>query len=141
MKKEEYEKYIDPAEVNKIYENWAAEGKPTNNDKNYTLLWEYAIEASKACIGSIQRRYKCLVIQYDEKVLDTAIKVMKRLCKMEAPLKNIVSVAYLPALGTCFESKARQQDFEEEMSLLDFTGEDFVEDYQDLTYCSDYITL
>lgn len=112
MKKDEYNKYLDPEEFAKLYEEWSAAGKPTGNHPMYIQIFDGVTNAVKACIGSLQSRYHCCYQDYDEKVMDGTITVMGKLLKMNEPPRNIVSMSYLPVLGICCGPKALQSDWE-----------------------------
>lgn len=119
MRKVDYEKYIDPGEFRKLYEEWAAAGKPLGNDPLYLKIWCGVAESVKACIGALQVRYRCQYQDYDEKVLDGTALMIAKLQKMEDYPKNIVTMCYLPMLGICCGPKAMQADFENSMASLD----------------------
>ena len=123
MKKSDYEKYLDPKEFTRLYEEWAAAGKPQGNDPLYVRVWNGVTNAVKACIGALQARYHCQYQDYSEKVLDGTILVMTKLLKMEDTPKNIVNMCYLPVLGVCCGPKARQKDFENDMLSTDVPTE------------------
>lgn len=115
MKKSEYEKYIDPAAFEKLYNEWYAVGKPQGNNQLYTKIWNGVENAVKACIGALQNRYHCKYQDYNEKVIDGTILIMNKLIKMTDAPKNIVSLCYLPVLGICCGPKAIQSEFENNM--------------------------
>ena len=119
MKKEYYLKYIDPAEFKKLYEEWAAKGKPKGNNPLYVKVWDMVENSVKACIGTLQDRYHCKYQDYDEKVLDGTILIMNKLINMTDTPKNIVSMCYLPVLGICCSKKAIAQDRENNALSLD----------------------
>lgn len=119
MKKSDYEKYLDPKEFSKLYEEWAAKGKPQGNDPLYVKIWNATANAVKACIGSLQARYHCQYQDYDEKVLDGTILIMAKLLKMEDTPKNVINLSYLPVLGVCCGPKARKQEWENSMLSID----------------------
>lgn len=106
MRKDEYEKYINPDDFRKLYEEWSDAGKPAGNHRLYLKIWDGVTNAIKACIGALQSRYHCQYQNYDEKVLDGTITVMEKLLRMEEPPQNIVSMSYLPVLGICCGKKA-----------------------------------
>ena len=116
MKKSDYSKFINPEDFRKLYEEWAAAGKPTGNNQLYIKIWDGVTNAVKACIGSLQSRYHCEYQNYDEKVLDGTITVMEKLLKMNEPPRNIVSMSYLPVLGVCCGSKAINEE-KDDMAL------------------------
>lgn len=119
MKKSDYEKYLDPKEFTKLYEEWVEKGKPTGNDPLYLKVWNGVTESVKACIGALQKRYRCKYQDYNEKVLDGTALIITRLLKMEDIPKNIINFAYLPVLGVVAGPKAMQSDFENSMASLD----------------------
>ena len=123
MKKAEYLKYVDPDDFRKLYEEWAAAGKPLGNDPLYLKIWDGVTNAVKACIGSLQTRYHCQYQDYDEKVLDGTALMIAKLQKMEDYPKNIVTMCYLPMLGICCGPKAMQADFENSMLSTDIPTE------------------
>lgn len=106
MKKCDYEKYINPSDFRKLYEEWADTGKPTGNHPLYLQIWDGVTNAVKACIGALQSRYHCQYQDYTDKVLDGTITVMEKLSKMTDTPRNIVSMSYLPVLGICCGQKA-----------------------------------
>lgn len=112
MRKDEYNKYINPDDFRKLYEKWTAVGKPTDNHPLYLQIWDGVTNAVKACIGSLQSRYHCQYQDYDTKVLDGTIVIMEKLLKMNEPPRNIVNMAFLPVLGVCCGKKALQSDWE-----------------------------
>ena len=99
MKKEHYLKYIDSTEFKKLYEEWAAKGKPKGNNPLYVKVWEMVENSVKACIDALQNRYHCQYQDYDEKVLDSTILIMNKLINMTDTPKNIVSKFLHPLLG------------------------------------------
>lgn len=115
MKKSEYSKYINPEDFAKLYEEWAAAGKPDGNHPLFIKIWSGVENAVKACIGSLQTRYCCKYQDYEEKVMDSTILIVKKLKNMEDYPKNIVTLSYLPTLGVCCNKKAIQYDFENNM--------------------------
>lgn len=115
MKKEEYEKYIDPAAFEQLYNEWDAVGKPQGNNPLYIKIWNGVKNAVKACIGALQNRYHCKYQDYEDKVLDGTILIMTKLMNMTDAPKNIVSMCYLPVLGICCGPKAIQSEFENNM--------------------------
>lgn len=119
MKKSEYEKYLDPNEFSKLYEEWKAKGKPQGNHPLYVKVWDGVTNAVKACIGTLQSRYRCQYQDYDEKVLDGTILIMTKLLKMEDTPKNIINMCYLPVLGVCCGPKARSQEMQGSALSLD----------------------
>lgn len=119
MRKSEYLKYVDPDDFKKLYEEWAEKGKPTGSDPLYLKVWNLTTEAVKACIGALQKRYRCKYQDYDEKVLDGTALMISRLIKLEGCPKNIVNMCYLPVLGVVAGPKAMQSDFENNMASLD----------------------
>lgn len=119
MKKSDYEKYLDPKEFAKLYEEWSAVGKPQGNHPLYTKIWNGVTNAVKACIGALQARYHCQYQDYDEKVLDGTILIMTKLLTMDDEPKNIVNLSYLPVLGVCCGPKARKQEWENSMLSID----------------------
>lgn len=130
MKKADYEKYIVPSEFSKLYEEWAAAGKPQGNHSLYIKIWDGVTNAVRACIGALQTRYHCQYQDYDEKVLDGTILIMNKLLTMDDTPKNIVNMCYLPMLGVCCGPKARQKEFENGMLSTDTStkGGDTFED-------------
>ena len=117
MKKSDYEKYIKPEEFSKLYEEWAAAGKPQGNNQLYIKIWNGVENAVRACIGALQARYCCQYQDYDEKVLDGTILIMTKLLKMDDTPKNIVNMCYLPVLGVCCNKKVIAQEMESNNSL------------------------
>ena len=115
MRKEEYEKYIKPEEFEALYNEWDYAGKPQGNNQLYIKIWNGVENAVKACIGALQSRYHCKYQNYDEKVIDGTILIMKKLMNMTDAPKNIVSLCYLPVLGICCGPKAIQSEFENNM--------------------------
>ena len=119
MKKEEYEQYIDPAEFSKLYEEWAKQGKPTGNNPLYLKIWCSINNSVKACIGALQTKYHCKYKDYEDKVMDASIVIIKRLLTMEDTPKNIVNMCYLPVLGICCGPKARKKELEDNSLSID----------------------
>lgn len=119
MKKEEYEQYIDPAEFSKLYEEWSKQGKPTGNNLLYLKVWNSITNAVKACIGALQTKYHCKYKDYEDKVMDASIVIIKRLLTMEDTPKNIVNMCYLPVLGICCGPKARKKEIEDNSLSID----------------------
>lgn len=132
MKRQEYEKFIDPKAFKVVYEEWAAKGKPKGNDTTYKAIWDGVTNAAKACIGALQEKYGSSYRNYDEKVLQTTMLVVKRLISHDEPPDNIVTIAWLPALGVCCGTKARQEDFEDNMLSVNVTAEDSETEYVEL---------
>ena len=119
MKKVDYEKYLNPKDFSKLYEEWSTAGKPQGNDPLYAKIWDGVTNAVKACIGALQARYHCQYQDYDEKVSDGTILIMTKLLKMEETPKNIINMCYLPVLGVCCGPKARNQEWENNMLSID----------------------
>ena len=119
MKKSEYEKYIDPAAFEQLYNEWDYAGKPQGNSQLYIKIWNGVENAVKACIGALQNRYHCKYQDYDEKVVDGTILIMNKLMNMTDAPKNIVSMCYLPVLGICCGPKAIQSEWENNIESLD----------------------
>lgn len=119
MKKHDYEKYLDPEDFRKLYEEWAAAGKPTGNHPLYVQIFDGVTNAVKACIGALQSRYHCQYQDYDERVMDGTALIIEKLLKMDEPPRNIVSFAYLPVLGICCGPKALQSEWENGMMSTD----------------------
>ena len=84
MNKTEYLKYINPSDFKKLYEEWAADGKPTGNHPLYVQIFDGVTNAVKACIGALQSRYHCCYQDYDEKVMDGTALIIEKLLKMRA---------------------------------------------------------
>ena len=112
-------RYLDPGDFKKLYEEWAAAGKPTGNHPLYVQIFDGVTNAVKACIGALQSRYHCQFQDYDEKVMDGVTLIIGKLLKMEEPPRNIVSFAYLPVLGICCGPKALQSEWENGMMSTD----------------------
>ena len=112
MRKDEYNKYINPDDFRKLYEKWASDGKPTGNHPLYVQIFDGVTNAVKACVGSLQSRYHCQYQDYNEKVIDSTITIIDKLLKMTEPPRNIVNMAYLPVIGVCCGKKALQSDWE-----------------------------
>ena len=140
MKKEEYEKFLDPNEFEELYNEWDFYGKPKGNSPLYIKIWNGVTNAVKACIGALQARYHCQYQDYDEKVLDGTALMIAKLIKMEDTPKNIINMCYLPVLGVCCGPKAMQADFENNMLSTDVetnggdTFADLIGDNGDLNY-------
>lgn len=140
MRKEQYLQYLDPKEFAALYEEWKAKGKPKGNDKLYTQLWFGVINAVKACIGALQARYHCKYQDYDDKVMNGTIIIMNKLLTMDDTPKNIVSMCYLPVLGVCCGTKARQKEFEDSTLSTDVpteggdTFEDLIDEDGEISY-------
>lgn len=132
MRKSEYEQYIDPEAFKALYEEWAAKGKPKGNDATYKAIWDGATNAAKACIGALQLKYGCDYSNYDEKVLQTTMLVVRRLLSHDEPPTNIVTVTWLYAFGVCCGTKAQQEDFEDNMLSINVTAEDSETEYVEL---------
>lgn len=142
MKKEYYIKYIEPTEFKKLYEEWAAKGKPKGNNPLYVKVWDMVENSVKACIGALQDRYHCQYQDYDEKVLDSTILIMNKLINMTDTPKNIVSMCYFPVLDICCSKKAIAQERKNNALSLDSLteGEDsfcklmFLDEYGEVYY-------
>lgn len=119
MRKDEYDKYLDPEDFRKLYEEWAAAGKPTGNHMLYVQIFDGVTNAVKACIGALQSRYHCQFQDYDEKVMDGVTLIIGKLLRLNEPPRNIVSMSYLPVLGICFGKKALQSEWENGMVSTD----------------------
>lgn len=119
MKKEYYEKFINPADFAALYNEWATAGKPQGNHPLYIKIWEGVTNAVKACVGSLQNRYHCKYQDYEDKVMNATILIIKKLMTMPDTPNNIVSLSYLPVLGVCCGPKARQAEFEDSMLSTD----------------------
>ena len=137
MKKEFYEQYIDPAEFSKLYEEWAKQGKPTGNDPLYLKIWCSITNAVKACIGALQTKYHCKYKDYEDKVMDASIVIIKRLLTMEDTPKNIVNMCYLPVLGICCGPKARNKEIEDNSLSIDCLT-DGGDSFSDIMYLDEY---
>lgn len=137
MRKDEYDKYLDPEEFKELYEEWAKEGKPQGNSPLYVRIWGLTTESVKACIGALQSRYHCQYQDYDEKVMDSTILIMNKLLTMDGTPKNIVNMCYLPVLGVCCGPKARSQEMQDNALSLDCltSGGD---SFQDFIYIDEY---
>lgn len=130
MKKEYYEKFINPADFKKLYEEWLAAGKPQGNHPLYIQIWEGVTNAVKACVGSLQNRYHCKYQDYEDKVMNGTILMIRKLLIMTSAPNNIVSMCYLPVLGVCCGPKALQSEFEDNMLSTDNEtkcGDTFIE--------------
>ena len=138
MKKSDYEKYIKPEEFSKLYEEWAATGKPQGNNPLYVKIWGGVTNAVKACIGALQARYHCQYQDYDEKVLDGTILIMTKLLKMEETPKNIINLSYLPVLGVCCNKKVIAQEMENNNSLSLDSLTEGGDSFADLMYLDEY---
>ena len=136
MKKSDYEKYINPKEFAKLYEEWVTKGKPQGNDPLYIKIWSGVTNAVKACIGALQATYHCKYQDYDDKVTDGTIKVMTKLLKMNDTPKNIVNLSYLYVLGVCCGPKAIKQEWEDQMLSTDVFTEGG-DTFTDLVYYSE----
>ena len=119
MKKEYHLKYIDHTEFKKLYEEWAAKGKPKGNNPSNVKVWDMVENSVKACIETLQDRYHCKYQDYDEKVLDCAILIMNKLINMTDTPKNIVSMCFFTVLNICCSKKAIAQDRENNALSLD----------------------
>ena len=115
MKKEQYKDFIDPAEFEKLYNEWDYNGKPQGNNPLYIKIWNGVENAVRACIGALQNRYHCKYQDYDDKVTDGTILIMNKLMNMTDAPKNIVSLCYLPVLGICCGPKSMQSEWENNM--------------------------
>lgn len=133
MKKSEYNKFINPDEFAKLFEEWSAKGKPQGNNPLYVKIWSITAESVKACIGSLQNKYHCHYQDYDDKVIDGTILIMNKLINMTETPKNIVSLCYLPILGMCCSKKAIAQEMENNSLSLDCLT-DGGDSFQDLLY-------
>ena len=142
MKKEYYIKYINPDEFKKLYEEWAAKGKPKGNNPLYVKVWDMMENSLKACIGDLQDRYHCKYQDYDEKVLDSTILIMNKLINMTDTPKNIVSMCYFTVLNICCSKKAIAQERKNNALSLDSLTEDeysfcklmFLDEYGEVYY-------
>lgn len=119
MRKDEYDKYLDPEDFRMLYEEWAAAGKPTGNHPLYVQIFDEATNAVKACIGALQSRYHCSYQDYNEKVMDSTILIIDKLLKMNEAPRNIVNMAYLPVLGICCGKTSIQSEWETGMLSTD----------------------
>lgn len=137
MKKEEYEQYINPAEFSKLYEEWKAKGKPTGNNPLYLKIWNSITNSVKACIGALQTKYHCKYKDYEDKVMDASIVIIKRLLTMEDTPKNIVNMCYLPVLGICCGPKARNKEIEDNSLSIDCLT-DGGDSFSDIMYLDEY---
>jgi hypothetical protein len=137
VKKDFYEQYIDPAEFSKLYEEWAKQGKPTGNDPLYLKIWCSITNAVKACIGALQTKYHCKYKDYEDKVMDASIVIIKRLLTMEDTPKNIVNMCYLPVLGICCGPKARNKELEDNSLSIDCLT-DGGDSFSDIMYLDEY---
>lgn len=137
MRKDEYLKYINPDDFRKLYEEWAAKGKPKGNNPLYVKVWDMVENSVKACIGALQNRYHCKYQNYDEKVLDCTILIMNKLINMTDTPKNIVNMAYLPVLGLCLGKKTIAQERENNFLSLDSLT-DGGDSFDDLMYLDEY---
>lgn len=138
MKKEKYEKYINPKAYESLYIQWASKGKPKGNDPLYLKIWDGATNAVKACVGALQEKYKCTYQNYDNKVLGATMKVIKYLLTHDEPPKNIVNVAWFPTLGTCCGNKALQEDFEDSMLSTNSLNEETEMEFEEILGAEEY---
>ena len=140
MKKSEYEKYIDTAEFEALYNDWSYAGKPQGNNPLYIKIWNGVENAVKACIGALQARYHCKYQDYEDKVMDSTILIMNKLLTMNDTPKNIVNMCYLPVLGVCCGPKSRQKEFEDLMLSTNIpteggdTFEDLIDEDEEVHY-------
>ena len=123
MRKEQYLHYLDPKEFAALYDEWKSKGKPKENDKLYTQIWFGVTNAVKACIGALQTRYHCKYQDYEDKVIDSTILIMNKLLTIDDTPKNIINMCYLPVLGVCCGTKARQKEWEDDMLSTDVKTE------------------
>lgn len=128
-------------EFKKLYEEWAAKGKPKGNNPLYVKVWNMVENSVKACIGALQDRYHCKYQDYDEKVLDGTILIMNKLINMTDTPKNIVSMCYFPVLNICCSKKAIAQERKNNALSLDSLIEDeysfklmFLDEYGEVQY-------
>lgn len=144
MKKQDYERFINPEEFASLYDEWSAAGKPQNNHPLYIKIWNYVENAVKACIGALQSKYHCQYADYNDKVIDGTIVIIKKLLRMNETPKNIVSLSYLPCLGVCCGPQTKKAEMENNMLSTDeetssgdtFTELVYVDEYGDITYCN-----
>lgn len=118
-------KYLDKEDFKRLFITWCRVGKPKGNNEIYRQIWEGVINAVKADIGTMQKRYNMTVSHYEEKVMDSAIKVVTKLDALpenDAP-KSIIALAWLYTYGVVFGIKAIQEDFEDVFESLDNTSE------------------
>lgn len=104
-------KYIDNKAFEKLYIEWTNQGKPVKGDL-YLKIWDYVVNACKANISVLQKRYNCTYQDYDGKVLDSACVVIDSFFKKPEIVKSITAYTYFPVLGICCGTKAKQQDWE-----------------------------
>lgn len=140
MKKADYLQYLDPKEFAALYDEWKAKGKPKGNNKLYTQIWFGVTNAVKACIGALQTKYHCKYQDYEDKVMDSTILIMNKLLTMNDKPKNIVNMCYLPVLGICCGTKARQKEFEDSTLSTDVpteggdTFKDLIDEDREISY-------
>lgn len=132
MKKSDYEQYIKPADFLNIYREWQAVGKPLKNSSLYLKIWDGVQNAVKACIGSLQQKYRCTYTHYDEKVMDATILVVNALVRCKTEPRNIVTFSFLYTLGVCCGKDAIQLDYEDNALSIDAPTAD--DDFVDLMY-------
>lgn len=119
MRKDEYDKYLDPDNFRKLYEEWAADGKQKGNNQLYIKIWNGVENAVKACVGALQSRYHCQYQDYNEKIMDGTILIIDKLLKMNESPRNIVNMTYLPVLGICCGQKAINAEKEDNALSMD----------------------
>lgn len=144
MKKQDYERFINPEEFASLYNEWSAAGKPTGNNQLYVKIWDGVTNSVKACIGALQSKYHCKYADYNDKIIDGTIVMVKKLLRMNETPKNIVSLCYLPCLGVCCGPQTKKAEIENNMLSTDeetssgdtFTDLVYVDEYGDITYCN-----
>lgn len=114
------ELWIDVAEFKQLFIDWCKAGKPEGNSAIYMKIWDGVINAVKADIGRMQKLNNVEISHYDDKVIDSAAKVITKLRSLpesDAP-KSIITLAWLYTYGVCFGPNAIQEDYEDKAESL-----------------------